>query len=148
MNNLEVFSETKKGGEFPQHCGLSWNGSCPVLGRRRREFSRETLLSKVAVKLNVSCCPLDSHSFLLQLVGSLVHLLLVLGGRVISGAGYRTKEFVENPFLDPCIEESPSKDVIAMPAVMEHIWSQSEPLFLRLIQWRAGLSLSALVKGG
>lgn len=70
------------------------------------------LVSKVAVKLNVSYWQLDSLIFLFQLVVFLMRLSLVLGGRVIMGAVYRANEYVENPFFDPCIEKCPSKTLL------------------------------------
>lgn len=83
------------------------------------------LVSKVAVKLNVSYWQLDSLIFLFQLVVFLMRLSLVLGGRVIMGAVYRANEYVENPFFDPCIEKCPSKDFIVIPSFIDQIHSQS-----------------------
>jgi len=41
------------------------------------------------------------------------------------GAVNRTNEYVENLFLDPCIEKYPSKDFIVIPSFIEQIRSQS-----------------------
>ena len=126
-----VFSKIEKDGEFHQCCSLSWNGNSPVPGRKRCEFywSKQLticpLVSKVAVELNMSYWQLDSLIFTFQFVVFLICLLLVLGWRVIMGAVNRTNEYVENLFLDPCIEKYPSKDFIVIPSFIEQIRSQS-----------------------
>lgn len=127
-----VFSEIKKDGEFHQCCGLSWNGNSCVLGRKRCEFShwskQLTYLSPGVKSGSQITCELLTirFTYLFISVGGVLDTSIAgLGRKSHHGAVYRTNEYMENPFLDPCIEKCPSKDFIVIPSFIEQIHSQS-----------------------